>query len=77
MSSAVDSVPGSYIDAQLKDAFANRFVVSKIAGLYLTKPLNDPRLSFLVAQLLKPFVEWALTPVLLVNDQLKHGMSVA
>jgi len=41
MSCAVDSVPGSNIDAQLEDPFTHGFVVTKIAGLYLAKPLND------------------------------------
>ena len=42
MSCAVDSVSGSNIDAQLQDPFPDGFAVTKIAGLYLTKPLNDP-----------------------------------
>jgi hypothetical protein len=72
MSRAVDSVTGSNIDSQLKDSFTYGFAIAEVAGLNLTKPLNDPRLCSLIAEPLEPSVERALTPILLVNDQLEH-----
>lgn len=77
MSCAVNSVSGAYINAQLDYPFTHRLAVAKIAELNPTKSLKDARLRFLISQTREPFVERALTPILLVNDQLEHGAIVA
>lgn len=77
MSCAVDSVPGANVDSQLEDSITDGFAIAEIAGLYLTKPPNGPRLRSLVAETLEPLFVWTLTRFLLVNNQLEHGVSVA
>jgi len=75
--SAINSVTRANVDAKLKNSFADGLPISKRSLLNLTQSLSNTRFCPLVAQALKPFFVRPLALVLLVDDQVEHGVSVA
>jgi hypothetical protein len=73
VSPAVDSVTGPHVDAKLQHSFAHLFGITKRPSLNLTYPPGNSGLRPGVPQAFKPFVKWALTLLLLVNDDIEHG----
>lgn len=77
MSSDVDSVARADIDTKFQYAFADRLAIAKGTSLNLTHSPRNSRLRVLVSEAFKPCIEWGMTLVFSVNDQVEHTGSVA
>lgn len=77
MSPNVDSVSRAHIDTELQYSFADRLAITERSGLNLTYPPRNSDLRSLVSEAFEPSIEWALTLVSPVNDQVEHRPSVA
>lgn len=77
VSSDVDSVSCSYVDAEFQYSFADGLAITERSRLNLTQSFPNSHLCIPVSKAFKPRIEWAITLGFPVNDQVEHRGSVA